>query len=587
MPLYYQWYANGAPVGGATNISLVFNPVLPVNASTNYYLIVTNYVGAVTSAPVNLTVYSTPTFVAQYPITYTNLFTLYGGTSPTTVGSTPTFSVSVLGGQPLTYQWATNGVAVGGATGTSFTFTNCQMSSPTNFYCVVSNSFNVMTSMLWSVSYIAAPTAPFPQAVLAAQPVGYWRLNDADDGMFDGNPGAICTDYESGNNGIYTNVFLANSDGGTGYSPSTDPTETSVQLGTFATTFCDASSIGTNIDFSSSANAAFTVAIWANGNGNATRNGNAGLVTKGFNNFEEFLIDEGGTAQALRFGVRVGTAGNAFIGANAFSLANNSTWHYVVGVCDEPNTNVTIYVDGRLYASTLVPRNSGLLQSSAATPLRIGDRGPITAPGNSQFKGYLNDAAIYNYAFSPGQVIAQYDAAGGTVAPYFAPALSSTNISAGATSTLIIPVMAAGTPPIGYVWTNITSGGTLAAGVVNTASLNATLSYANIPISWNGNQLQLIVTNAYGTTNIVMKLSVTNTVNINPTNIVFSVTGGNQLTLSWPADHTGWRLQAQTNALSTGLNTNWVNVSGATTTNQVLVPINAANGSVFYRLVYP
>jgi autotransporter-associated beta strand protein len=77
----------------------------------------------------------------------------------------------------------------------------------------------------------------------------------------------------------------------------------------------------------------------------------------------------------------------------------------------------------------------------------------------------------------------------------------------------------------------------------------------------------------------------TPTVNPNPTNIVFSVTN-NQLILSWPADHIGWQLQAQTNSLSVGLSTNWANVSGSTSTNQIAVPINLANGSVFYRLTY-
>jgi autotransporter-associated beta strand protein len=72
----------------------------------------------------------------------------------------------------------------------------------------------------------------------------------------------------------------------------------------------------------------------------------------------------------------------------------------------------------------------------------------------------------------------------------------------------------------------------------------------------------------------------------NPTNITTSVSG-NQLTLSWPADHTGWRLQSQTNAPGVGLGTNWVNVVGASTTNQVTITINPANGSVFFRLIYP
>jgi autotransporter-associated beta strand protein len=72
----------------------------------------------------------------------------------------------------------------------------------------------------------------------------------------------------------------------------------------------------------------------------------------------------------------------------------------------------------------------------------------------------------------------------------------------------------------------------------------------------------------------------------NPTNIA-AVVSGNQYQLSWPATHKGWRLEAQTNSLSVGLNNNWATVSGSTTTNQVYVPINPAHGSVFFRLVYP
>jgi autotransporter-associated beta strand protein len=76
------------------------------------------------------------------------------------------------------------------------------------------------------------------------------------------------------------------------------------------------------------------------------------------------------------------------------------------------------------------------------------------------------------------------------------------------------------------------------------------------------------------------------TVNPNPTNITATVSGSN-LTLSWPTDHTGWRLQVQTNSLSVGLNTNWVDVVGATATNQVVIPISQTNPTVFYRMAYP
>ena len=71
-----------------------------------------------------------------------------------------------------------------------------------------------------------------------------------------------------------------------------------------------------------------------------------------------------------------------------------------------------------------------------------------------------------------------------------------------------------------------------------------------------------------------------------PTNIISAFDGAN-LTLTWPADYIGWRLQSQTNSLATGLGTNWVDESGSTTTNQVIIPVDAANGSVFFRMIYP
>jgi hypothetical protein len=69
-----------------------------------------------------------------------------------------------------------------------------------------------------------------------------------------------------------------------------------------------------------------------------------------------------------------------------------------------------------------------------------------------------------------------------------------------------------------------------------------------------------------------------------PTNLTASGSSTN-LTLSWPQTHLGWTLQAQTNATSTGLgNSNWTDVANSATTNTIIVPLNPANGSVFFRL---
>lgn len=76
------------------------------------------------------------------------------------------------------------------------------------------------------------------------------------------------------------------------------------------------------------------------------------------------------------------------------------------------------------------------------------------------------------------------------------------------------------------------------------------------------------------------------TVATNPTNIT-ALVASNHLELSWPADHIGWRLEAQTNASPYGISTNWFNVIGSGETNRLSLPIDVLNSSVFFRLVYP
>jgi hypothetical protein len=76
------------------------------------------------------------------------------------------------------------------------------------------------------------------------------------------------------------------------------------------------------------------------------------------------------------------------------------------------------------------------------------------------------------------------------------------------------------------------------------------------------------------------------TVSTTPPQISFGVSGG-LLQFGWPADHTGWRLEAQTNSAGSGLGANWMTVPGSAATNQMFVPIDQAVGNAFFRLVYP
>jgi fibronectin-binding autotransporter adhesin len=81
-------------------------------------------------------------------------------------------------------------------------------------------------------------------------------------------------------------------------------------------------------------------------------------------------------------------------------------------------------------------------------------------------------------------------------------------------------------------------------------------------------------------------LSVVTGIASNPTNLTATVSG-RTLTLTWPSDHVGWILQAQTNSLSAGLGANWFDVAGSAAGNTNVITINPASPTVFFRLRHP
>jgi len=80
-------------------------------------------------------------------------------------------------------------------------------------------------------------------------------------------------------------------------------------------------------------------------------------------------------------------------------------------------------------------------------------------------------------------------------------------------------------------------------------------------------------------------LSVTSSINTSspPIKTTFD---GSHIGLNWPTN-LGWILQAQTNGLSAGLGTNWVDVPGSSAVTGITNTVNPTNGSVFYRLRLP
>ena len=139
-PLHCQWrFNNGggyADISGANTNTLVLTAAI-TNAGS-YELVLTNNYGAVTSAPVTLTV--TPATINQLAVSpANNVF----------VGTPVTFAASVTGAQPLHFQWQFNnggGYAnISGANTNTLALT-AAITNTGSYELVVTNSYGAVTS---------------------------------------------------------------------------------------------------------------------------------------------------------------------------------------------------------------------------------------------------------------------------------------------------------------------------------------------------------------------------------------------------------------------------------------------------------
>jgi fibronectin type 3 domain-containing protein len=64
-----------------------------------------------------------------------------------------------------------------------------------------------------------------------------------------------------------------------------------------------------------------------------------------------------------------------------------------------------------------------------------------------------------------------------------------------------------------------------------------------------------------------------------------NISGQNGIQFSWAADHIGWRLTMNTNDL--GNSAAWFTVPNSAVTNQMWLPLDPAQTSAFFRLIYP
>jgi Immunoglobulin domain/Immunoglobulin I-set domain len=167
--LTYQWYDNGTAISGATSSSYTTPAAASTDSGSIFTVTVTNAGGTVTSAPATLTVSAGGTTVnPNAPLIVTQ-----PANQTVTVGQTATFSVTATGAAPLTYQWYKGGVAISGATSSTYTTPATVIGDNGSLFTVtVANSLGTVTSGPATLTVNAAsPTLPAITTQPASQTV--------------------------------------------------------------------------------------------------------------------------------------------------------------------------------------------------------------------------------------------------------------------------------------------------------------------------------------------------------------------------------------------------------------------------------
>jgi hypothetical protein len=238
---------------------------------------------------------------------------------------------------------------------------------------------------------------------------------------------------------------------------------------------------------------------------------------------------------------------------------NDGTWHHVAATRNNASGAMAVYVDGVLRGSGTGPTGSRTFPPN----LRIGS----LQTGNNFLNGTLDDVRLYDRILTTNEIAA-------LIAP---PAAPIGLVATSGNGSVALSWSASATATSYFVKRSTTSG----SGYTSIAT-NASLIFTNNGLA-KGMAYFYVVSalNAFGESPNSAQVDARPT-SPTPTQLGFAALV-NQLQLDWPVDHTGWQLQSQTN----GLGTNWVDVASSTQTNQITVPLDSTNASVFFRLKRP
>ena len=297
------------------------------------------------------------------------------------VGSDVTFSVGASGTPPLTYQWRLNDTNLPGANSATLILPNVQLAQGGAYSVVVTNGSGRATSQSALLAMTVA--GGYAQTVLADAPIHYYRFEEtatSQPAADLGTPG--------GRNGTFT--------GGITLGQATAPLE----LGR-AARFNGASGTFVNLGNFHPGNST-TIEAWVQLDPTAANNPGYYVVVARWDGSYELDFAPGDVPNLV-----VKNQVNAFGLVAAPAPLARGQWHHLVGVYD--SGVMTLYLNGAFASS--VPL-AGTLRNGGPVPDRV-LIGATRDGSNSSFqwKGLIDEVAIYSRALSADRVLAHYQAA--------------------------------------------------------------------------------------------------------------------------------------------------------------------------------
>jgi hypothetical protein len=300
-----------------------------------------------------------------------------------------TFAVDAEGTLPLSYQWKSNGVPIAGATSPSLSLSNIVPSFSATYSVDVHNP--VGTTNVPATLAVVTPSG-YAAAVIADNPVGYWRLGEAS--------GPTALDSWGTNDGAYFGTETFGLSGALARDGNT-----SVD---FAGDGASLVRVPYNPGFNGGLdpNGSWTVECWVRPDFDAATE--AGLfavpvasVDLNANRSGYFFLEQPNGWQ-----LRLGNTGGYIPGWDGAAgsvgpVAQPNTWYHLVGEFDGSAGNGYVYINGVQVKSAAV---SGLANNTAAT-FNIGDRGD-----GAPFAGRVDEVAVYSGVLSAGRIAAHYSA---------------------------------------------------------------------------------------------------------------------------------------------------------------------------------